>query len=67
MGGPLYTFAKVLEGIGLLVILGGVMLSVQLGMQDSSMESMTSEAYGLAIGAGLFGLGYVIERSVGAR
>lgn len=64
---PLYTFAKFLEGLGLLVILAGVMLSVQLGMQDDSMESMTSEAYGLAIGAVLFGIGYTIERSVGGR
>ena len=29
------------------------------------MESMTSEAYGFAIGAVLFGAGYVIERFAG--
>ena len=67
MRGPLYTVAKVLQGIGLIVILVGLMLSVQLGMNDDGMESMYSEAYGLAAGGGLFLLGWFIERSVGGR
>ena len=67
MQSALHTLAKILEALGLVVILGGVMLSVKLGMQDDTMKSMSSEAYGLAIGAGLFGLGYLIERSIGTR
>ncbi|MFT7676476.1 MAG: hypothetical protein ACI8QC_000447 [Planctomycetota bacterium] len=67
MGGYLYKLAKFLEGLGLLIILAGVMMSVQLGMNDDTMKSMTSELYGLGIGAAIFGAGFLIERSLGAR
>ena len=63
----LWTFAKGLEGVGLIVILLGLLISVESGMRDESMKSMTTEAYGLAIGGGLFFLGWLLERSLGAR
>lgn len=67
MAGFLYKLAKFLEGLGLLIILAGVMMSVQLGMNDDTMKSMTSELYGLGIGATMFAAGFLIERSLGAR
>ena len=67
MRSSLYTLAKVLEGLGLIVILVGLMISVQMGMNDETMKSMYSEAYGLLVGAGLFGAGWLLERIVGTR
>jgi uncharacterized membrane protein len=62
-----YRLAKVLEGAGLLAILIGLMMSVELGMKDEGLSSMKMESYGLAIGAGLFALGWFLERALGTR
>ncbi len=63
----IWTFAKGLEGLGLLVIGVGVMMSINLGMGDDGLSSMKSESYGLLAGGGLFFIGWLIERSIGAR
>ena len=66
-GKLVFGIAKVLEGAGLIVILVGVYLSVNLGFEDKGLESMTIEFRGLAVGAALFALGVLLERSVGTR
>lgn len=66
-GKLVFGLAKVLEGAGLIVILVGVYLSVNLGFQDKGLESMNIEFRGLAVGAALFACGVLLERSVGAR
>lgn len=63
----LWTLAKGLEGLGLIVVLGGLVLSVSAGMQDEGMKSMQGEAYGLAIGGVLFFVGWMMEHKLGAR
>jgi len=62
-----YGLAKVLEASGLLVILVGVFWSISLGFEDRGLESMGIEFRGLAAGAVLFGLGWMLERSLGTR
>ena len=64
--GFVWTLAKALEGVGLVIVLVGLVLSVQTGMQDEGMKSMTFEAWGLAIGGGLVFVGLALER-VGGR
>ena len=59
--------AKLLEGAGLVVILLGVLWSVNLGFRDRGLESMGIEFRGLAFGAALFAAGWVLERAVGSR
>lgn len=59
--------AKLLEGAGLVVILVGVLFSMGLGFQDRGLESMQIEFRGLAIGAGLFLAGWLVERSLQTR
>lgn len=63
----LWTLAKGLEGLGLIVVLGGLVFSVSAGMQDEGMKSMQGEAYGLAIGGAMFFVGWVMEHKLGAR
>ena len=63
----LYYLAKALEGVGMVIVLVGVVLSMQLGMRDEGMESMKAESYGLMLGGVLFAIGWFIERSIGAR
>lgn len=63
----LYYLAKALEGLGLVVVLVGVLLSMSLGFGDQGLESMKAESYGLAIGGALFLVGWLIERRVGSR
>lgn len=66
--GGLWTFAKALEGIGMVVVLVGVLLSIQIGVgEGDSLSSMKYEFQALAVGGGLFLVGYLIERSIGAR
>jgi hypothetical protein len=60
-------FAKLLEGAGLVVILVGVLFSMGLGFQDRGLESMQIEFRGLAIGAGLFAAGWLVERTLRTR
>ena len=63
----MFYLAKGLEGVGLVVVLIGVIISMQLGMGEQGLESMKAESYGLAIGGGLFFLGWMLERSIGSR
>jgi len=61
----LWKFAKVLEGIGLVVVLVGVLWSIDLGMKEEGLSSMSIEFNGLMIGGGLFVVGYLLERAAG--
>ncbi len=63
-----YYLAKGLEGLGMVVVLIGVLMSIQLGIgEEEGLESMKAESYGLAIGGGLFLLGWMLERAIGSR
>ena len=63
-----YYLAKGLEGLGLIVVLVGVVMSIQLGIgEEEGMESMKAETYGLGIGGALFMLGWFLERRIGSR
>ena len=60
--------AKALEGVGMVLVLVGVFLSMSLGMgEGDSLASMAHEMRGLLWGGGLFIVGYLIERQIGAR
>jgi len=60
----IYYLAKGLEGLGLVIVLSGVVLSIQLGLgEEQGFESMKAESYGLAIGGALFGIGWLLDRS----
>jgi hypothetical protein len=63
----MWTLAKGLEGVGLLVVGVGLMMSVNLGMGDEGLSSMKSESWGLVIGGVLFFCGWLLERGLGAR
>lgn len=63
----LQRLAKFLEGLGLLVILVGLMMSVEMGMRDEGLSSMRAETYGLAAGGALFAIGWLLERALGSR
>ena len=63
----IWYLAKGFEGIGLLVILWGLLLSIQLGMGDEGLESMKVESYALGIGVALFVVGWLMERQLGTR
>ena len=66
--GTLWTFAKALEGVGMIIVLVGLLLSIELGVKEGdSLASMKYEMQALGIGGMLFLLGYVIERRLGAR
>ena len=65
--GWLWSVGKALEGLGLVIVLVGLVVSVQTGMRDEGMKSMTYEAWGLAVGGGVFFLGLVLERMAGGR
>jgi hypothetical protein len=59
--------AKILEGVGMLLVLIGVFWSISLGLEDDGLSSMKMEMQGLMVGGGLFIVGWLLERSVGAR
>lgn len=63
----LWQVGKALEGVGLVVVLVGLLISVQVGMRDEGLKSMTYEAWGLAGGGGLFFVGLLLERMSGGR
>jgi hypothetical protein len=63
----LQRLAKFLEGLGLLIILVGLMMSVEMGMRDEGLSSMRAETYGLAAGGVLFAIGWFLERALGSR
>jgi uncharacterized membrane protein (DUF441 family) len=60
--------AKGLEFVGMIVVLVGVLISINEGLvQENSLASQRYEFIGLGAGGALFVLGWWIERSVGAR
>jgi hypothetical protein len=62
-----YYLAKGLESIGMLVVLVGLVMSIELGFRDEGLESMRYEGYALLVGGGLFVGGWVLERVLGTR
>ncbi len=63
----LWYLAKGLEGLGLLVVLWGIILSISLGVGEEGLQSMKVEGYGLLAGGVLFLLGWALERGLGSR
>ena len=63
----LWYLAKGLEGVGMLVVLVGLVISIQLGMDEDGLASMRYEGQALMLGGGLFVLGWALERSIGGR
>ncbi len=63
----LWTVAKLLEGIGLIIVLVGLTQSISLGMNDDGLGSMTSEFRGLGVGGGIFIIGVLLERATGTE
>ena len=63
----LWWLAKILEGVGMLIVLVGVFISMSLGMEDEGLASMRAEMHGLLWGGGLFLTGYLLERRLGSR
>lgn len=61
----LWKLGKGLELVGLVVVLAGVLLSIDLGLKEEGLKSMGVEFQGLGIGGGLFLLGYLVERAAG--
>ncbi|HIG12519.1 MAG: hypothetical protein ABGY71_14510 [bacterium] len=57
-----WRFAKLLEGLGLVVVLAGVLISINLGFEDEGLASMAQEFQGLMVGGSLFLVGYLLER-----
>ena len=58
----LWYVGKALEGAGLLVVLAGLLMSIQLGLQEEGLASMKYEGTALGVGGGLFFVGWLIER-----
>lgn len=58
----IWKLGKCLEGAGLVVVLAGVLLSIDLGLKEEGLKSMGVEFQGLGIGGGLFLAGYLLER-----
>jgi len=66
--GRMWALAKALEGVGMVIVLVGLLVSIELGVREGdSLASMRYEMQALMIGGGLFILGYLIERAVGGR
>jgi hypothetical protein len=62
-----WLLAKGLEGLGMVVVLVGLVTSIQLGFQDEGLKSMKYESYALIAGGAIFLVGMAIERRIGAR
>jgi hypothetical protein len=65
--GGLWWLAKGLEGVGMLVVLVGVFMSISLGLEDDGLSSMAAEMKGLVWGGGMFLAGWLLERRLGTR
>ncbi|MEM7311475.1 MAG: hypothetical protein AAF682_32740 [Planctomycetota bacterium] len=63
----IWLLAKLLQGLGMILVLVGVILSMRLGFQDQALESMQYEMNGLLGGGGLFLVGWLLERWSGGR
>lgn len=66
-GRAMWWVAKTLEGIGMVVVLVGVFVSMTEGFEGRGLESMAYEFQGLMVGGGLFLVGVLIERKLGTR
>ena len=62
-----WILGKALEGLGMVVVLVGLVLSVELGFRDEGMTSQYAELVALLGGLLLFGLGFLLERFSGHR
>jgi hypothetical protein len=67
MKGPLHGLAKALQGLGLVLVLVGLMLSIRLGWGEDGLESMRMEMLGLIGGGLVFALGWLLEARIGGR
>lgn len=63
----LWLLAKGLEGLGMVVVLVGLVTSIRLGFQEEGLKSMKYESYALVAGGGIFLVGMLLERRIGAR
>lgn len=63
----LWWVAKALEGVGMVIVLVGVFISMSEGFQGRGLESMAYEFQGLALGGALFVAGVLLERRIGSR
>lgn len=63
----LWYLAKGLEALGMIVVLVGLVLSIRLGFDEEGLASMRYEGMALAYGGGLFVIGWLLERVIGAR
>jgi len=63
----LWLVAKGLEGLGLVIVLVGLVTSIQLGFQEEGLASMKYESYALLAGGVIFLAGMLLERRIGAR
>lgn len=63
----MWLLAKGLEGLGMVVVLVGLVTSVQLGFQEEGLKSMKYESYALLVGGAIFLVGLLLERRIGAR
>lgn len=63
----MWLLAKGLEGLGMVVVLVGLVTSIQLGFQEEGLKSMKYESYALLAGGGIFLAGMLLERRIGAR
>lgn len=60
-----WQLGRLMQATGLIVVLVGVLMSVDAGMRDQSLESQRMELMGLLLGGGLFIAGWVVTRSTG--
>jgi len=60
-----WKLGRAMQGIGLIVVLGGVLMSVDAGMRDEGLKSQRAELMGLALGGGLFLAGWVVTNATG--
>ena len=63
----IWVLAKILEGVGMVLVLAGVIVSMRLGFDDQGLESMAFEMKGLLVGGALFIIGWLLERRAGTR
>lgn len=60
----LWLLAKGLEGLGMIVVLVGLVISMRLGFQEEGLKSMKYESYALAGGGAIFLAGMLLERRI---